>query len=62
MFNLGLWGVRAVAFLTGWSLSDISNWFTSGDEEVGSSVAWLVTGLIGLIIGLVAYLIWDKKK
>ena len=56
-----LWGVRLVAVATGYALSDVKNFFTSGNEQISTAVSHTIILFFGLALGLISYLFFFKK-
>lgn len=62
MGALTLWGIRLSSLATGYAVSEVADWFSSGSESIGSKMIWVVLILFLLSGGLIAFIIWDKKR
>lgn len=58
---IGLWGVRIIAGATGYALNDVKNFFTSGDEKIGTATSYTLLLFVGVALSLLAYIFITKR-
>lgn len=56
-----IWGTRLLALATGYTLADVTNFFSSGSQDVSRAVSSSVLVFAGLAVGLLGYIFIFKK-